>query len=235
MSAFHEEQHSIAGMLRSLDCMPVRWKNCPVACQGSQTGKSEKLSIVLEAFMDYNLWFWHPSFGWPGSLNDINIWNCSCILKSFLDMSFATNVDFEFEVGNKVFKWLWLLVDSIYLELVCFVKTIQEPISQAAMHYMAWQEAACKDIECAFSMLQRKFHILVKCIKMWYMGDISSVMHTCVILHNMMVAKRMEDNEMESKFFYKFSGNDGDDGNSTHNEPEQLHVNHRVAELDLHQ
>ena len=66
------------------------------------------------------------------------------------------------------------------------------------------------DIEHAISMLQRKFHIAVKHIKMWYMGDISSVMHTCIIiLHNMiMVTKRMEDDEMESESFYKFGVND---------------------------
>jgi Plant transposon protein len=63
----------VEGMLGSLDCMHVYWKNWPVAWQGSQTGKPGKPTIVLEAFADYNLWFWHSSFGWPGSLNDINI------------------------------------------------------------------------------------------------------------------------------------------------------------------
>ena len=154
----------------------------------------------------------------------------SCLLKTFLDGPFATDVDFEFEVGNKVFKWLWLLVDGIYLELACFVKTIQEPISKVAKHYVAWQETARKN------MLQRKFHIVVKHIEMWYVGDISSVMQTCFILHNMMVTKRMEDDEMKSESFYTFGSNDseGNTNNGTHEEPEQLHMNHRVAKMDLH-
>jgi hypothetical protein len=34
-----------------------------VAWRGSQTGKAGKPTIVLEAFDDHNLWFWHHSFG----------------------------------------------------------------------------------------------------------------------------------------------------------------------------
>ena len=76
VTAMHNAQHGVEGMLGSLvDCMHYYWKNCPVAWQGSHTGKPGKLTIVLEAFADYNLWFWHNSFGWPGSLNDINIGN----------------------------------------------------------------------------------------------------------------------------------------------------------------
>jgi hypothetical protein len=37
VTAMHEEQHGIAGMIGSLDCTHVCWKNCPVAWQGSQT------------------------------------------------------------------------------------------------------------------------------------------------------------------------------------------------------
>jgi hypothetical protein len=88
-SAIHEEQRDVAGMVGSLYGMQVFWKSCPVAWRGSQTGKAGKPTIVLEAFTDHNMWFWHHSFGWPGSLHDINIWNRSCLLKAFLDGSFA--------------------------------------------------------------------------------------------------------------------------------------------------
>lgn len=232
VSLMHEAQHGVQGMLGSLDCMHVCWKNCPVAWQGSQMGKSGKPSIVLEAFADYNLWFWHHSFGWPGSLNDINIWNRSCLLKSFLDGSFASDVDFEFEVGTKVFNRLWLLVDGIYPELSRFAKTIQEPAGRKASRYAVWQEAARKDIERAFGVLQRKFHVLVKKIEFWYIGDIASVVNTCIILHNMMVANRIDSGEVESEAFYVYDNSL--DNAVTTEEAEQAHVNRRVAEMDLH-
>jgi hypothetical protein len=89
LSASHEACHSVAGMVGLLDCTHAGWKNCAVAWQGSNTGKSGKPTIVMEAMADRNLWFYHHSFGWPGSLNDINIWNRSCLLKAFLDGFFA--------------------------------------------------------------------------------------------------------------------------------------------------
>jgi hypothetical protein len=224
VSSLHEAEHGVQGMLGSLDCMHIYWNNCPVAWQGLQTGKSKKPSIVLEAFADYNLWFWHHSFGWPGSLNDINIWDRSCLLKSFLDSSFATNVDFEFEIGGtNVFSQLWLLVDGIYPELSRFVKTIQEPVGRKASKYAMWQESAREDIERAFGVLQRKFHVLVRKMEFWYLTDTCSVVNTCIILHNIMVANRIDsgNNESDAFFLYDFTND-----NATTIEEE--------AEMELH-
>ena len=241
VSSIHEECHGIAGMIGSLDCMHVFWKNCPVAWQGSQQGKSKKPSIVLEAFADHNLWFWHHSFGWPGSLNDINIWDRSPLLKSFLDGSFASDVDFEFTVGGKVFQRLWLAVDGIYPELSRFVKTVEEPCNTKSVVYSKWQEATRKDIERAFGVLQRKFQVLVKKIELWYVSDISDVVNTAIILHNMMVGYRIDNDETECESFYAFSAahdtevvDDEEHREGNNNEQEQLDVNRRLAEMDLH-
>ncbi|KAI2506757.1 Ribosomal protein-like protein [Fragilaria crotonensis] len=239
ISAMHEAQHGMAGMIGSLDCTHVCWKNCPVAWQGSQTGKEGKPTIVLEAFADFNLWFWHHSFGWPGSLNDINIWDRSSLLKSFLDGSFAADVDFEFEVGGRVFNRLWLMVDGIYPELSRFVKTVEEPSDRKASAYAKWQEAARKDIERAFGVLQRKFHVLVRKIEMWYVGDIACVVNTCIMLHNMMVSHRIDTDEVESEVLYVYDGrletDEQDIAPGAGLEPEQQHVNRRAAEMELHQ
>jgi hypothetical protein len=152
--------------------MHVGWKECPaLAWQGSQMGKSGKSHIFLEAFSDYYLRFWHSSFGWPGSFDGINVWNRSCLLKSFLDGSFARHVDFVFQVGNKVFKRLWLMVGGIYMELAEYVKMIQEPYGYAACKYASWQEGVRKDIEQAFGVLQQKLHVLVKKVEMWLLVD----------------------------------------------------------------
>ena len=176
-------------MVGSLDCTHVGWKNCPVAWQGSNTGKLGKPTIVLEAMADRNIWFYHHSFGWPGSLNDINIWNRSCLLKAFLDGFFARDVDFELTIGDdKVFNRLWILVDGIFPDLSRFVKTLQELVGRSASRYAVWQESARKDIERAFGVLQRKFHVLVGKIDQWYVSDIASIVKCCLRLHNMMVA-----------------------------------------------
>lgn len=237
ISAMHKQQHGIAGMIGSLDCTHVFWKNCPVAWQGSQTGKEKKPTIVLEAFADYNLWFWHHSFGWPGSLNDINIWDRSSLLKSFVDGSFAEDVDFEFKIGGREFTRLWLMVDGIYPELCRFVKTIEEPPDRRSAAFAKWQEAVRKDVERAFGVLKRKFQILERKMELWYIGDISSVVNTCIILHNMMVSHRIDNDDNEWEALYAYEGrmeNDEEHKAPEREEPEQQHVNRRAAEIHLH-
>ena len=82
------------------------WDNCPVAWHGVFKGKEKHPSIVLEAFCDANLWFWHADFGHAGTLNDINIWNKSSLKNVFLDVTF--NGDFEYLLGGGIFNHLWL-------------------------------------------------------------------------------------------------------------------------------
>jgi hypothetical protein len=184
VSAMHHMQHGVAGMVGSLDCMHVGWKNCPVAWQGQEHGKEGFPTIVLEAVSDYNLWFWHVSFGWAGTLNDINIWEKSPLLEAFIDGTWRDNVDFPFTVANKEFNHLWLTTDGIYPELACFVKTVQEPINDKAKGYSRWQEATRKDIERAFGVVQRKFQILIRKFEQWYVNDISDIVLACIMLHN---------------------------------------------------
>ena len=95
LSELHELKHGVAGMVGSLDCMHVFWKQCPVAWQGAYQGAKKAPTIILEAVADYNLFLWHSSFSHPGSLNDLNVRDRSQLLKEFIDSSFAQKVDFE--------------------------------------------------------------------------------------------------------------------------------------------
>jgi hypothetical protein len=61
----HHRVHKIPGMLGSLDVTKVHWKNCSTALKGQSQGKEKYASIALEVVVDYNLYFWHASFGFP--------------------------------------------------------------------------------------------------------------------------------------------------------------------------
>ena len=87
VSLLQENVHGIPGMLGSLDCMHVHWKNCPIAYQGAYQGKEKFSTLVLEAIVDHNLWFWHAASGFTGSCNDINILDVSPLHQQFLDGS----------------------------------------------------------------------------------------------------------------------------------------------------
>ena len=87
-------------------------------------------------------------------------------------------------------------------------------------------------------MLQIKFHVLVHKIEMWYVSDIACVVNTCIMLHNMMVSHRIDNDDVESEALYVYDGHlENDEGNTVAAgglEPEQQHVNRRMAEMELH-
>ena len=94
------------------------------------------------------MWFWHAAFGYPGSLNDINILNLSPLLSQFTDGSFQElerNVVLPFRIGNTTFNSLFLLVDGIR-----FVRSIRQPLTAKEQLFAKWQEASRKD-ECGES------------------------------------------------------------------------------------
>jgi hypothetical protein len=202
VSTMHHEQHGIEGMIGSIDCMHMRWKNCPVAWHGQFQGKEKKATIVLEAMCECNLWFWHAAFGYAGSLNDINIWDQSPLLKSFIDKSFSGNVDFEFKINNQSFTKLFMLADGIYPEIARIAKTVDEPRGHGKKIYAKWQESCRKDIERAFGVIQRKFQVITRPSEQWFLSDINCIVKSCIILHNMMVEHRIKKGEREDSNFY---------------------------------
>ena len=191
----HKKVHGVDGMIGSLDCSHTIWKNCPKAWQGSYKGKGPKPSIVMEAICDYHLFFWHVSYGYAGTLNDLNILNLSPLLGRLVDGSF---VELEKEAGvvpynisEEEFDKCFLLVDGIYPKYSRFVKGIKEPISPEETTFTTWQESARKDIERAFGVLKGMWQYLDRPIHSHSLIDISARVTTCVILHNMLVSDRI--------------------------------------------
>jgi Plant transposon protein len=134
------------------------WKNCPTAWQQSFKGKASGPTIVLEAIADYNLWFWHLSYGYSGALNDLNILNLSPLLNkltdgSFIELERSTGVvPFSFPGTAREFDKTFLLVDGIYPKYSRFVRGYKEPITPFEEKFIEWQESARKDVESFWSL-----------------------------------------------------------------------------------
>ena len=130
-------------MMGSLDCMHTQWKNCPKAWQASYKSSKESggPTVVLEAMSDYHLWFWHASFGYAGSLNDLNILNLSPFLECLVDGSFKTLEGaagiVPFDVGGENFNALFALVDKIYPRYSRFVKGVFMPVTAEEIAFSA--------------------------------------------------------------------------------------------------
>lgn len=133
-----------------------------VAWQGSYQGKDKYPTIVLEAISDYHLWFWQVSYGYAGSLNDLNILNISPFMQdlisgTFSDLEKAARVVPYKIAGETSKKWI-ILADGIYVEYSRFAKGFKEPVTIDEHHYTKWQEGARKEIERAFGV-QAKFNL----------------------------------------------------------------------------
>ena len=113
----------------------IHWSACPVAWKGQFDGKEGYPTIGLEAIADNNLWIWHNAFGFPVSLNDINIWDRLPLFESILYGTHA-NIDFKFNIDGHEFDQLYYLVDGIYPSLSRFLATINNPTTTliASMH-----------------------------------------------------------------------------------------------------
>lgn len=200
--AMHKEQHGIDGMLGSLDVMKVPWGNCPTAWKGQFEGKEGHPTIGLEAVVDYNLWFWHDALGFPGALNDINIWERSPLFESFQDGTFE-ELDFDYVINGECFSELFVLVDGIYPHLSRFLQAITEPTIKIDKYFTGWQESKRKDVEQGFGVLQKKFHFLVHDIQLHDREDIFYAVRACIAMHNMMVEARVKEDQQEESSFYE--------------------------------
>ena len=199
----HKVKHrNVDGMIGSLNCMHTHWDKCPVAWQGAfKNGAKKKASIVLEAVSDYHMWFWHASYGYAGTLNDINIMNLSPLTQMFVngEMEQLEKELVPFCIGEEQFKQLFVLVDGIYPVRTRFVKAIKEPSTDEEKALTSWQEAARKDIERAFGLLQSRFKVLSRSILLRSLQRIESMVTCCLILHNMLVSDRIMEGDCRAR------------------------------------
>ena len=177
-------------MFASWDCKHYLWKACPVRLQGMHKGKEGK-SIILEAIADPYMYIWYCFFGEPGSLNDINVLDKSSILGALISGKFDVKVE-DYCINNTIRDWLYFLVDGIYPEYALFVKTISVPTTNAKEKYSKKHEHRRKDVERAFGVMNKQHGILERPLRNWYLKDIRNILHTCIIIHNMITVVRKE-------------------------------------------
>ena len=188
------------GMLGSVDCMHWKWDKCPVGWRGAYEGKEDGPTMILEAVASQDLWIWHAFFGLPGSLNDINVLRRSPLFQS-LTSGMAPQV--EYMVNGNKYTMGYYLADGIYPAWATFVKAFQHPQGNKKIHFTMAQEAARKDVERAFGVLQARFAIVRGPARMWHKEDLWYIMQACVVLHNMIIEGERDE---EDDFNYHQEG-----------------------------
>ncbi|KAL1559881.1 protein ALP1-like [Salvia divinorum] len=182
----HEGRHGFPGMLGSIDCMHWKWKNCPTAWRGQYVSghKGTHPTLILEAVADYRLWIWHAYFGAAGSNNDLNVLNSSHL---FNDVLKGKAPAINFTANGRQYRMRYYLADGIYPKWPTFVKTLNMPQDPKWILFAQRQEAAQKDVERAFGVLQARFNVVKAPARMWYVNNLADIMFACIIMHNMII------------------------------------------------
>ena len=91
-----------------------------------------------------------------GGHNDINVLDHSPLLDRILQ---GRDVQMNYVVNGRHYSLGYYLTDGIYPKYATFVQAINPPIAAKERLFTKRQEAACKDVERAFGVLQIKWEI----------------------------------------------------------------------------
>lgn len=85
-------------------------------------------------------------------------------------------------------------MDGIYPHYQCFVQAVKNPATRKERIFSTQQEAARKEVERAFGMLQARWHIIERPCRLWHREAMKTVMKACVLLHNMILDYQRDQN-----------------------------------------
>ncbi|GJV95125.1 ALP1-like protein isoform X1 [Tanacetum coccineum] len=172
-------------MLGSIDCMHWEWRNCPKALHGQFKRRDHKYpTLMLEAVADQRLWIWHAFFGVPGANNDLNVLYGSPL---FDDELADTAPECPFVVNGHTYRKCYYLADGIYPAWSTFVKSFSVARDEKSLKFKRVQEAARKDIERAFGVLQGRWGIIRQPARAYQINMLKKIMYCCIMLHNMIL------------------------------------------------
>ncbi|KAK1603282.1 hypothetical protein QYE76_018325 [Lolium multiflorum] len=125
-----------------------------------------------------------------------------------------------------------VLLDGIYPPWATLVKTIRNPASEQEARFAKEQEAARKDVERAFGILQARWAIVRHPARAWDVQTLWEVMTACVIMHNMIVEVERDDSLFDNEW----------DGQGELVTPQGgpasfqdiLHAHHEIRDLAVH-
>ncbi|XP_062202013.1 uncharacterized protein LOC133904534 [Phragmites australis] len=148
--------------------------------------------------------------GFPGmlgsidcSLNDINVLHRSHLLD---DLAASEAPKVQYCINGHHYTMGYYLADGIYPEWATFMKPIPSPVGRKRQHFVLQQAAARKDVERTFRVLQSWFPLVQGATRLWDEETLSTIMTTCIIMHNMIIKDERQDDEV--KYVYEGAGED---------------------------
>ena len=125
----------------------------------------------------------------PGSHNDINVLHRSPL---FANLAEGIAPEVNYTINGHDYKMGYYLADGIYPSWATLMKSISLPMGNKRKYFDRAQEAAQKDVERTFGVLQSRFAIVRQPARIWDTETLALIMRACVIMHNMIVEDEID-------------------------------------------
>jgi Plant transposon protein len=176
------------GCIGCVDCALWQWVSCPISWQGQCRGKEKRTTVRMEVITDDYLRIYWCNFGTPGARNDIRICYHSDLFNRKRVGTWPPSCP-DMDIAGFPLTWFYFLSDDIYPSLQFFVSSISTPRTAVEKQFCA-QQGARKAVCRVFGVLFKRFHVLSRPSRLWYVEGMAAIVKACVILHNMRVEER---------------------------------------------
>jgi hypothetical protein len=120
--------------------------------------------FILEVVASQDLWIWHSFFSMAGSNNDINVLHRSPI---FSRLTECTAPQISYVINDNPYDKGYYLADGIYPSWATFMKTVRNPTDEKCKRFAKEQEAARKDVDRAFGVLESRWALVRYPARTW--------------------------------------------------------------------
>ena len=177
------------GCIGSIDCVHIRWDNCPAMWRNLYKGKNSYPTISYEVTVAHDKTILFSTVGHYGTRNDKTIVRFDGMVQAIHQGGIYDDMTFElYQCDGTIVEQTgyYLICDGGYHQWRCLQCGFSQPLGESDSNYSSHIGSVRKDVECCFGILKIRFRILRSPIIFKYKVQIDNVFKACCILHNML-------------------------------------------------